>query len=513
MKNKIRICIIAVILAVLMMLSMTAPIVAHAAEENEYGNAWVYDESKVVSDETEAYIASLNEDTFAYYQNKPQLAFIIIDTLPYNMDSYKLDMFNEYGVGTKEENHGMLFVFAIKDREYGLEIGDGFAKGSLLRKDLETDFITEEMKNSLRNEDYDSVVRQVTDHLAKLMADEEQGVYIQKQAEAAAAEAKLKEDMKTFFTWVLWIICGGLVIATLYFIAKAVYDHIKKKKAIAAMLEKYSKQIGWFGEHSDEVVKHVVDRFKGHDAEYVKRQFGDYLHDCYLIQMMARLVKIGNVNHQSKYMEECRRVNDLYAFERGNVTDPAMIVYQVDADIQKRAETLDANTKLVKEFFEKNDYRIENRAIVSKVKTCFTKFYSETRLYTEGELNRHLDETMERLNFEWELDRFIAENADKIDHKDFDRDDFYRELKSTNNYKQYRYRSNYNNFWMQHYLLLHMATQRKNRIRREEEQRRAEERRREQARRHAQQQRTNNSSFGTSFGGGFSSGGGFKGGW
>ena len=94
-----------------------------------------------------------------------------------------------------------------------------------------------------------------------------------------------------------------IVVVALYFIIKAVYDHIKKKKAIAEMLEKYSKQIGWFGEYSDDVVKHVVDRFKGHNAEYVKRQFGDYLHDYYLIQMMTRLVKIGNVNHQSKYMD------------------------------------------------------------------------------------------------------------------------------------------------------------------------------------------------------------------
>ena len=57
----------------------------------------------------------------------------------------------------------MLFIFAIEDREYALEIGDGFEKGSIIRKDLETDFITEDMKNSLRNEDYDTVVHQVAE--------------------------------------------------------------------------------------------------------------------------------------------------------------------------------------------------------------------------------------------------------------------------------------------------------------------------------------------------------------
>ena len=99
MKNKNIVRLFAIALAVIMMLAMATPLIAHAAEADNYVNEWVYDEPQVVSAETEAYIASLNE-TFAGYQNKPQLLIMIINKLPYNIDDYKLDMFNEYGVGT-----------------------------------------------------------------------------------------------------------------------------------------------------------------------------------------------------------------------------------------------------------------------------------------------------------------------------------------------------------------------------------------------------------------------------
>lgn len=177
---------VAFVLAVVVILGslMGVPVLA---AENEFGNAWVYDEAQMVSDETEEYIRALNEDVFAGYQDRPQLAIVVVNDLPYNMDSYKQDLFNEFGVGTAEENCGMLFLLAINDREYAIEIGDGFEKGSLLRKYLEKDFITEDMKDALRAGDYDSVVRGVARYLEGLMADEENGVFAQREAEMLAA--------------------------------------------------------------------------------------------------------------------------------------------------------------------------------------------------------------------------------------------------------------------------------------------------------------------------------------
>lgn len=176
--------------AIVLIVAMVFGIALHvsaASDEDAYGSEWLYDEPQVISDETENYLTNLNENVFANYANKPQLAIVVVNNLPYDIDRYKRDLFNLNGIGTEAENCGMLFIFAVNDRKYGLEIGDGFEKGSLLREDLETDFITEDMKNALRAGDYDTVVLQVVQYLESLMADEENGVYAQKEAERLAA--------------------------------------------------------------------------------------------------------------------------------------------------------------------------------------------------------------------------------------------------------------------------------------------------------------------------------------
>ena len=69
------------------------------------GNEWVYDESNVISKDTEDYVKNLNENIFSVYKNKPQLAIIVIDHLPSetHIDSYKLHMFNKYDLRTAQQ--------------------------------------------------------------------------------------------------------------------------------------------------------------------------------------------------------------------------------------------------------------------------------------------------------------------------------------------------------------------------------------------------------------------------
>lgn len=176
---------VSVFLVFVLFISMFIGIPASAAE-NVFGNAWVYDEAQVISSETEEYIQDLNENVFAAYRDKPQVAFVVVNTWPYDVDQYKLDLFNELGVGTIDENCGMLFLLAVDAREYAFEIGDGFKEGSLLRKDLEADFISEDMKDAAREGDYDRFVLLVAQYLDRLMADAENGVYEQKEAELKA---------------------------------------------------------------------------------------------------------------------------------------------------------------------------------------------------------------------------------------------------------------------------------------------------------------------------------------
>ena len=519
--------IIAAILVLILAIAFACPMVAHAAEPNDgYGNEWVYDEALVVSAETEEYIKNLNESVFDNYANKPQLTFIVINDLPYNMDDYKLDMFNEYGVGTKEENHGMLFVFAINDREYALEIGDGFTKGSILRKELETDFITEDMKNSLRAEDYDTVVYQVAEHLAGMMEDEENLVYaqreealaIQKAEEEAAAAARREQFEKAS----PYIIVGGLGILALGSVGYVISQLIaarKKEKLFARLEQQYATQFALFGEkeadaHAEMKRLMLENEYGCDDVGCFEDDFARYLHNLYLEWYKKVLHENYDNNRIRLYEKELESRNNFLAFTTGSLQTLDKIVQRVDDEEDEKMANRAENKRRIEEFWETNKYRVENAAIVELLKAYMYAHIAPNRILSKAELEKAFVKKMKELNFEYECEKFCEENADLIKSRDFNRSQFYHELATSSRGAQYRYSPSYNNMWMRHYLIAHMNSQRKARELRERKA--AEERRRAQQRAAAarrQEQRSHNSSYGTSFRGGFSSGGGFKGGW
>ena len=515
--------ILALVLAIILALSFLVPLVAHAAENEGYGNRWVYDEAQVISAETEAYIQTLNEEVFANYANKPQLAFIILKDLPYNMDSYKMDMFNEYGVGTATENHGMLFVFAINDREYGLEIGDGFVKGSILRQDLEADFITDSMKNSLREGDYDTVVYQVAEHLANLMADEENLVYAQKEEAAAAKRAEEQAEAEArhaqFEKAIPWILGGFLAIVAIgsvgYVVSQIVASH-KKEKQYNELAQRYARHFALLGEK--EATGRDIMKQKMLDIEYgcdnpgcFEDDFVRNLHTLYLTYQESLLREMGHEDRYKKYVNELERRNDYHAFNEYRLASLEDIVKEIDREEDEKLATRNENKQRIKEFWKANEARVKNENIYNYLVISFDKFVYDSRLVTQAELERHFVQKMKELNFEYECDRFCDENGDLIRSRDFDRKKFYSELAKSSHGRQYRYSPSYNNYWMRSYLIQHMNSQRKLRQHQEAEARREAQRQKAAAAR--QTQRSHNSSFGTGFRGGFTSGGGFSGGW
>lgn len=42
-----------------------------------------------------------------------------------DIDTYKVRVFNEWGIGDKQKDNGLLLVIAVEDRKYGLEVGYG----------------------------------------------------------------------------------------------------------------------------------------------------------------------------------------------------------------------------------------------------------------------------------------------------------------------------------------------------------------------------------------------------
>ena len=506
------------------------------AAEAEYGNEWVYDDAQVISSETEEYIKNLNENVFACYTNKPQLAFIIINDLPYDIEKYKLDMFNKFGVGTAEENCGMLFVFAINDREYALEIGDGFEKGTLLRKDLETDFISEDMKNSLRAGDYDSVVRQVAQHLEGLMTDEENGVYEEREAEKAAEEAereaelavkaaelaeleaKIEESLRNIGL-ALCVLCPavGLVVLIVHLVKKNI-----RKKWIHELCQqnyKYLRMANTDEEKFAKYFKYICSETSySHRAE-MESEFLPVLYDYYITHQKRALKQTApRKENLSLYEERLIHVNSFEAFEKCRLVALNQITYEVDAEEDQKEENKKKSAELVEVFFKENEHRIVNKAIANDVKQQLHKscISNDHRVVTPDTLERLFVEAINDLGFQWEFDRFCEENKDKIDAQDFDRQRLYASVIATDNFRNYRADgTHYDRSWMIPLLMMHMAQKRQQRIERErrEAEHRERRRREEAARRATESIRSNSSSFGSGFGGGHSSGGGFKGGW
>lgn len=488
------------------------------ADEGGTGNEWVYDEPQVVTDETEAYIKNLNETVFTSYKNKPQLAIVIINDLPYSIDNYKRDLFNEFGVGTAEENCGMLFLFAINDREYALEIGDGFKKGSLLRQDLETDFITEDMKNSLRAGDYDSVVLQVAQYLEGVMADEENGIYDQAEAEKLAAQKLLEEQiiaqaakMEAIINRIFVI--GAIILIALCLISFAVAlikKHLCKKK-IQALCSSYSKHLHVAGTTEKEFTAFLKERYSSISNAELEEQFLNLLHEHYLTRQTSLLyTSIVNKERLSLYEMALKDTNNIQAFMRCQITSLDMIIYQVDEAERKKDEMRCRNAGIIDQFLQANKHRIVHKSTYKAIRASLYKHQYHDKLVTQDILEKAFVAALNDLNFRWEVDRFIREHSDQTGQY-FNRDVFYTELLQSENYRNYHYNRYYDSSWMYPLLIMHMANGKKahqEKIEQERRQHQAEERRRQK-----ESIQSSNSSFSTSFGGGSSSGGGFKGGW
>jgi uncharacterized membrane protein YgcG len=559
-------------LATLLLLVILTPIIVKAAD-NDFGNTWVYDEANVVSEDTEEYIRDLNESLFASYKNKPQLVIMIINDLPCNMTQYKLDTFNDYGVGTANENCGMLFIFAINDREYGLEIGDGFVEGSMLRADLETDVVTEEMKGYLRAADYNTAVKMIVQHLEKLMADQENGVYAQKEADKIAADkaaadavakkiyaigtvtleseaaindarsayrsltkhqkelvdtsildaaetklselkdARFKENLKNFMI-MLGIACPivGLIILCVVLIKKKL-----RTNKIDELCNRHYRYIT-MADLDEETAKETIDKDYGkYNARNLEDEFMNILYQMYIdkqvmvIQATAKNMKCS----PDMYLSELYRVNDRPAFERCRLTNLAIIVANVDERQRKKEELRELNTHLVNDFLSANRHRVSDSEIWINVCNAMHKMFDN--FATEvgaAKLESYFSEQLDSVGFEKEFDKFLNANQDKIG-RDFNRNTLYNEMCATSNYRSYHYGNRMDRVWMMHMLMSHQNRQKQNRLDQERRDREAAERRRREAQRRAQQQSVSsrNSSFGGGFGGGRSSGGGMRGGW
>lgn len=123
---------------------------------------YVLDNSKILSDETKDYIIAKNK--LLCDATGAQIVVLTEDFVPDGkLENYAYNVFNKWGIGSKDKNNGILLLISIGDDDYWCTEGKGLEKslssgeiGNILEKYLEPDFA---------KQNYDAGIKKVFDAL------------------------------------------------------------------------------------------------------------------------------------------------------------------------------------------------------------------------------------------------------------------------------------------------------------------------------------------------------------
>ena len=132
-------------------------------------NIFVADNAQILDDATKEKINTLNRQ-LAASTNGAQLQVVTITELPngQSIDSYANAVFQQLGIGDASENNGVLYLVALKEREFRLEVGYGLE--GVITDATASDIIdADEVVEAFQDEQYSQGVIQVVDQVYDLM--------------------------------------------------------------------------------------------------------------------------------------------------------------------------------------------------------------------------------------------------------------------------------------------------------------------------------------------------------
>lgn len=132
-------------------------------------NIFVSDNAGMLSDKTKQHLYDLNKQ-LAASTNGAQLEVVTVKELPRGEDieGYANSVFNQLGIGSKTENNGILYMIALDDREFRLEVGYGLE--GLIPDATADDIINDEdVVELFRDEKYDAAVTKVVNQVFGIM--------------------------------------------------------------------------------------------------------------------------------------------------------------------------------------------------------------------------------------------------------------------------------------------------------------------------------------------------------
>lgn len=118
-------------------------------------NSAVYDQAKVLSNETIKKIDKMNEEA-DNTDKKLKIGVYIMDDLDgKDLEDTTLEIARKWKIGDKDTNNGVLLFLAINDKKSRLEVSDNLATQLT---DVQSKTILDNMKPKLRSKDYDGAV-------------------------------------------------------------------------------------------------------------------------------------------------------------------------------------------------------------------------------------------------------------------------------------------------------------------------------------------------------------------
>ena len=319
--------------------------VAHA-EAN-----YVKDDAKVIS---QSQVQNLNEmlNELATSQTKSgesvHLEYAILTVKSLNRDDiedYARDIFNKKQIGDSQHNLGVLFVIAIKDHEYRIQLGDGWNKTKYVNeKHIKKWVYTDNVTTMLRSDNYGEAIETITENMIALLG---QDVVLPQSQEAFAkslgvrivkselADVKRLKILKTFGIGSVIALLGGAIS---FFSVSSWRKFAKKrylKKHRALVLSILELELGFYAEKerlsiSDESladafnetklpptienVQMFLDNFKWHDA-LIKQGDAQYKEDRKPREQEEMALRITKKKPSRRY-HDFNDMNDNFRHDR-----------------------------------------------------------------------------------------------------------------------------------------------------------------------------------------------------
>lgn len=104
-----------------MLLSFIPNVGALVEQTDEF---YINDYANILSEETENYI--LTKSIELNKTNGSQIVVVTVENLDgMTIEDYSLQLFRKFGIGDKDKNNGLLFLIALEEREFRIEVGYG----------------------------------------------------------------------------------------------------------------------------------------------------------------------------------------------------------------------------------------------------------------------------------------------------------------------------------------------------------------------------------------------------